>query len=211
MVAEFFALGGIIFLRVTKRVRFLRGVSKKTIMKHTLKLPALLLLLTILFVMCAVTGRCALKGEIDRSVIKSLDLNNYMGRWYEVARFDHSFERGMSNVTAEYTLQPDGTVRVVNRGVRDGKQQEAIGKAKTTAEAGRLRVSFFMFFYSDYNILAMGDNGEWALIGSRSPKYLWILSRKPKMSQEVISHILQLARERGYDTSGLIFDANYVD
>ena len=108
-------------------------------MKHTLKLPALLLLLTILFVMCAVTGRCALKGEIDRSVIKSLDLNNYMGRWYEVARFDHSFERGMSNVTAEYTLQPDGTVRVVNRGVRNGKQQEAIGKAKTTAEAGRLR------------------------------------------------------------------------
>ena len=180
-------------------------------MKHTLKIRALLLLLTILFVLCAVTGRCAMRGEIDRSVIKSLDLNNYMGRWYEVARFDHSFERGMSNVTAEYTLQPDGMVRVINRGVRDGKPQEAIGKAKTTAEAGRLRVSFFMFFYSDYNILAMGDNGEWALVGSRSPKYLWILSRKPKMSQEVINHILQLARERGYDTSELIFDANYVD
>ena len=75
-------------------------------MKHTLKIRALLLLLTILFVLCAVTGRCAMRGEIDRSVIKSLDLNNYMGRWYEVARFDHRFERGMSNVTAEYTLQP---------------------------------------------------------------------------------------------------------
>ena len=180
-------------------------------MKHTLKLPALLLLLTILFTLCALTGRCAIKGKIDRSVVKSLNLNNYMGRWYEVARFDHSFERGMSNVTAEYTLQSDGMVRVVNRGVRDGKPQEAIGKAKTTAEAGRLRVSFFMFFYSDYNILAMGKDGEWALVGSRSPKYLWILSRKPKMNQEVINHILQLARERGYDTSELIFDANYVD
>jgi lipocalin len=68
-----------------------------------------------------------------------------------------------------------------------------------------------MFFYSDYNILAMGKNEEWALVGSRSPKYLWILSRNPKMSQEVINHILQLARERGYDTSELIFDANYVE
>ena len=180
-------------------------------MKHTLKIRALLLLLTILFTLCALTGRCAMRGEIDRSVVKSLDLNNYMGLWYEVARFDHSFERGMSNVTAEYTLQPDGTVRVVNRGVRDGKPQEAIGKAKTTADAGRLRVSFFMFFYSDYNILAMGKDGEWALVGSRSPKYLWILSRTPKLSNEVINHILQLARERGYDTSELIFDANYVD
>ena len=180
-------------------------------MKHTIKLDALLLLLTILFALCAFTGRCAIKGEIDRSVVKSLDLNNYMGLWYEVARFDHSFERGMSNVTAEYTLQPDGGVRVVNRGVRDGKPQEAIGKAKTTPEAGRLRVSFFMFFYSDYNIMEMAENGEWALVGSRSPKYLWILSRTPKMSQAVISHILQLARERGYDTSELIFDASYVD
>lgn len=180
-------------------------------MKHTLKIRALLLLLTILFTLCALTGRCAMKGDIDRSVVPSLDLHNFMGRWYEVARFDHSFERGMSNVTAEYILQPDGKVRVINRGVRDGKQVEAIGKAKTTAEAGRLRVSFFMFFYSDYNILEMGQNGEWALIGSRSPKYLWILSRKPKMSNEVINHILQLARERGYDTSKLIFDANYVE
>ena len=180
-------------------------------MKHTLKIRALLLLLTILFTLCALTGRCAMRGEIDRSVVKSLDLNNYMGLWYEVARFDHSFERGMSNVTAEYTLQSDGMVRVVNRGVRDGKPQEAIGKAKTTPEAGRLRVSFFMFFYSDYNIMEMAENGEWVLVGSRSPKYLWILSRTPKMSQAVISHILQLARERGYDTSELIFDASYVD
>lgn len=185
--------------------------NTKTIMRYTLKLRALLLLLTILFTLCALTGRCAMKGDIDRSVVPSLDLHNFMGRWYEVARFDHSFERGMSNVTAEYILQPDGKVRVVNRGVRDGKQQEAIGKAKTTAEAGRLRVSFFMFFYSDYNILEMGQNGDWVLIGSRSPKYLWILSRKPKMSNEVINHILQLARERGYDTSKLIFDANYVE
>ena len=152
-----------------------------------------------------------MKGEIDRSVVKSLDLNNYMGRWYEVARFDHSFERGMSHVTAEYTLQSDGTVRVVNRGVRDGKQHEAIGKAKTTPEAGRLRVSFFMFFYSDYNIMEMGEGGEWVLVGSRSPKYLWILSRTPQLSDEVINHILHLARERGYDTSELIFDTNSVE
>ena len=86
-------------------------------MKHTLKIRVLLLLLTILFTLCALTGRCAMKGDIDRSVVPSLDLHNFMGRWYEVARFDHSFERGMSNVTAEYILQPDGKVRVINRGV----------------------------------------------------------------------------------------------
>ena len=180
-------------------------------MKHTIKLEALLILLTILFTLCALTGRCAMRGDINRSVVKSLDLNNYMGLWYEVARYDHSFERGMSNVTAEYTLQPDGGVRVVNRGVRDGQQQEAIGKAKTTDEAGRLRVSFFMFFYSDYNIMEMGEGGEWVLVGSRSPKYLWILSRTPQLSDEVINHILHLARERGYDTSELIFDTNRVE
>lgn len=183
----------------------------KTIMKHTLNSKVLLLSLVILFSLCALTGRCAARDDIDRSVVRSLDLHKFMGRWYEVARFDHSFERGMTNVTADYEMLPDGRVRVVNRGVRDGRPMESIGKAKTTAEAGRLRVSFFWFFYSDYNIMAMGPKGEWALIGSRSPKYLWILSRRETMSDTEINHILAIARERGYDTSKLIFDANRVD
>ncbi|MBR4995886.1 MAG: lipocalin family protein [Alistipes sp.] len=180
-------------------------------MKHRLNFTTLLLSLVILFTLCALTGRCSIRNGVDRSVIKSLDLDSYMGRWYEVARFDHSFERGMTDVTADYTLQPDGTVSVVNRGMRDGQPTEAIGKAKTTSEAGRLRVSFFWIFYSDYNIMAMGPSGEWALVGSSSPKYLWILSRKPKLTEVEINQILMLARDRGYDTSQLIFDKSRVD
>lgn len=180
-------------------------------MKHRLIFKTLLLSLVLLLSLCVLTGRCALRGDIDRSVVKSLDLQKFMGRWYEIARFDHSFERGMTNVTAEYIMLDDGRVRVINRGMRDGHQVESIGKAKVTAEAGRLRVSFFLFFYSDYNIMAMGPMGEWVLVGSSSPKYLWILSRTPTLDEGVINHIVQLARDRGYDTSKLIFDANVAD
>lgn len=128
-----------------------------------------------------------------------------MGRWYEIARFDHSFERGMEYVTADYTLLDDGTVEVVNSGMRGGEPHTAHGRAKATDTPGRLRVSFFWIFYSDYNVLAMGDNGEWALVGSRSPKYLWILSRTPHLEHGVLDSILAAAEARGYDTSKLIY------
>lgn len=89
-------------------------------MKHRLIFKTLLLSLVLLLSLCVLTGRCALRGDIDRSVVKSLDLQKFMGRWYEIARFDHSFERGMTNVTAEYIMLDDGRVRVINRGMRDG-------------------------------------------------------------------------------------------
>jgi lipocalin len=79
------------------------------------------------------------------------------------------------------------------------------GKAKLGKRPGQLRVSFFLFFYSDYNILALGENYDWALVGSKSPKYLWILSRTPRLPAPTIEHILSIARARGYDTSKLIW------
>ena len=100
----------------------------------------------------------------------------------------------------------NGKIKVVNRGIRNGKPTEAIGKAKTTDIPGQLRVSFFWEFYSDYNILAMGKSGEWALIGSNSPKYLWILSRTPHLSSSTLEYIIRLAQARGYDTDKLIID-----
>ncbi|OKY98002.1 MAG: hypothetical protein BHV65_07850 [Alistipes sp. 58_9_plus] len=89
--------------------------------------------------------------------------------------------------------------------MRGGEAHTARGRAKTTDTPGRLRVSFFWIFYSDYNVLAMGDNGGWALVGSRSPKYLWILSRTPHLEQGVLDSILAKAASRGYDTSKLIY------
>ena len=127
-----------------------------------------------------------------------------MGRWYELARFDHRFERDMTNVMTEYRLLDDGTVEVINIGIRDGKEHRATGHAKTTTEAGRLRVSFFWKFYSDYNIMEMAEDGSWVLVGSRSPEYLWILSRHPSLPDSTMQHIIELARKRGYAVENLI-------
>ena len=145
------------------------------------------------------------KQEINTATVPNFDLKAFMGRWYEIARLDNRFERGMTNVIADYTLQPDGKIQIVNSGMRDGKYHETIGRGKVTRQTGRLRVSFFMFFYSDYNVMAMAQNGEWVLVGGNSPKYLWILARKKNLSEETLNHIIGLARDRGYDTDALIF------
>lgn len=164
------------------------------------------MLLLSLILLCAAYAYSSNNKDIDRTTVADIDLKDFMGKWYEIARFDHRFERGMTDITANYTLLDNGKIEVVNRGMRDGKPTEAIGKAKTTDVAGRLRVSFFWVFYSDYNILAMADNGAWALVGSRSPKYLWILSRTPQLDVATLNHIIKLAQARGYDTDGLIID-----
>ena len=144
----------------------------------------------------------------DNSVISSFDLSRYLGRWYEIARFDHSFERGMQNVMAEYSLKDDGMVKVLNSGWKDGKYKIAEGKARQPDPAGdpaHLEVSFFLFFYSDYNILMLDKDYQIALVGSKSPKYLWILSRTPEVSDEVLDHVLEEASSRGYDIDKLIW------
>lgn len=148
------------------------------------------------------------RGRIDRRTVSNLEPDDLLGRWYELARYDHRFERGMSHVEAIYTLNDDGTIRVENSGIEDksGKRVVKVGRAKWTDQPGRLRVSFFWIFYADYNILEWGDKGEWMLVGSHSPKYLWILSRTPTLPPKELDYILELARLRGYDTSKLMIE-----
>lgn len=144
--------------------------------------------------------------EVDNRVIQSLDVDRYMGKWYEIARFNHSFERDMDSVTAEYVKNPNGTIQVINRGYKATKGYTvAKGKAKTTAEPGVLKVSFFWIFYAQYRILELDDEYQYALIGSNSSNYLWILSRVPVMEKEQLERLLEKARKRGYDTSKLIY------
>ena len=146
--------------------------------------------------------------NMDLTTIKDFDLERYLGKWYEIARFDHKFERGLVGVTATYSMREDGKIRVINQGFKgtpDGKRSVAEGKAKTTKEPGKLRVSFFWIFYADYLILELDDDYQWALIGSSSDKYLWILSRTPKLEDTITKNILDRAKSRGYDTSGLIW------
>ena len=148
--------------------------------------------------------------NINPKTIENLDLKRYMGKWYEIARFDHRFEKGLQAVTAEYSFRRDGKIRVKNCGRKkdpSGPLNCIIGKARPArnGQAGKLRVSFFLFFYSDYNILELDSDYEWALIGSYSPKYLWILSRTPELRPETLNVILKKAEFRGYDVSKLIF------
>lgn len=149
----------------------------------------------------------AQSGRIEEA-IPEFKLKRYLGKWYEIARFDHSFERGMTNVTAEYSLRPDGKIRVVNTGWKDGRKKVAEGKARQPdpmREPSHLEVSFFWFFYSDYNILMLDDHYRYALVGSRSPKYLWILAREPYIDDDVRDAMLAEAKKLGYDTSKLIW------
>ena len=147
-------------------------------------------------------------GQFDNSPVSSFDLSKYLGTWYEIARFDHSFERGLENVTAEYLLRDDGKVDVINSGWKGGKYKVADGKARQPDPSGdpaHLEVSFFLNFYSDYNVLMLDDLYQVALVGSKSPKYLWILSRTPQLSDSVVGELLEEADRRGYDTSKLIW------
>ena len=146
---------------------------------------------------------------IDTTTVKHLDIEKYLGTWYEIARFPHSFEKGLVGVTATYSLRKDGKIRVVNQGFKgtlDGKLSTAEGKAKIPDlnDPSRLKVSFFLFFYGDYYVLELDEEYGWAMIGSSSPNYFWILSRTPQMDREVFLKLLDNAKERGYDLDQLI-------
>lgn len=148
---------------------------------------------------------------LDKTTVSKLDLKRYMGKWFEIARFDHRFERGLIGNTAEYKLLSNGTVQVINQGYKEGfkgKPEIAEGKAKLPdpSEPGRLKVSFFLWFYGEYNVLELDSvNYSYALIGSSSDKYLWILSRTPQLPEITKKLLLEKAEKRGYDTSKLIW------
>ena len=140
--------------------------------------------------------------------VENFELEPYLGTWYEIARLDHSFQRGMSNVTAHYSLREDGGVAVLNRGYRAGKGEwdEAKGKAYFIGDPsiGRLKVSFFGPFYGSYNVFELGDNYEYSMVAGPDRSYLWILARQPQLPQAMFDELLSKAEAAGYDTSKLI-------
>ncbi len=147
---------------------------------------------------------------IDKTVVKELDLQKYLGTWYELARYNHRFERGLTGVTANYSIREDGKIKVLNAGYKknlDGKFSEATGKAflpDPELEPGKLKVSFFWNFYGDYFVLELDENYQWAIIGSSSDDYLWILSRTPQPELELYNALIEKVKLRGYDVSELI-------
>ena len=148
---------------------------------------------------------CCMAQKVNNSTITNLEPQRYLGKWYEIARYDHKFERGLNFATANYSLMDNGKIKVVNSGIKDGKLKSSIGKAKFTDNPGLLRVSFFGPFYSDYRIMLLSKDYKYALVGSKSAKYLWILSRTPAVPEGTLNHILVEAATRGYDISKLIW------
>ena len=148
---------------------------------------------------------CVSGPKVDNTPVSALDLNRYLGEWYEIARFDHSFERGVEQAKANYTQNADGTIKVVNSGIKNGKPKTAVGKGKTTDTPGLLRVSFFGPFYADYRVMLIDKDYTRALVGSSSADYLWLLSRSPELSETAKSELLYEARRRGYVTDKLIW------
>ena len=144
-------------------------------------------------------------SDIDNSTVKSVDLNRYLGSWYEIAKYDHYFERDLDYAMARYTLRDDGKIDVRNTGIKDGRAKEAKGIAKTTDVPGVLRVSFFGPFFSDYRIMMLDEDYQYVLVGGSTDKYLWILARTPQLDDATLSLILAEADRRGYDTSKLIW------
>ena len=146
--------------------------------------------------------------KVDNSTVKTLDIQRYMGKWYEIARYNHSFEKGMNHVVTEYTLEENGKIRVENQGIKNGKPKFIVGKGKqpnSKEYPGRLKVSFFLWFYADYYILELDEDYQYALVGSSSDNYLWILNRTPEMQKAQLDGLLQKIVQRGYDLSKLIF------
>ena len=149
--------------------------------------------------------------KTDYSTVDKFDMDRFLGKWYEIARYNHFFEKNLHGTTAEYSYHEDGMIRVINRGYKhslDGKLKTAEGKAKfnKNGKPGQLRVSFFGPFYSDYFVLELDqEHYQYAVIGSSNKKYLWIMSRTPTINDEVKNKLLYRLKQRNYNIQKLIW------
>jgi len=152
-----------------------------------------------------VTGCTAVAPGI--SAVTPFDSDRYLGKWYEIARLDHSFERGLTAVTAEYFRRADGGIRVINSGVDEqGELSEAEGRAYFVGEQniGHLKVSFFGPFYGSYVVFELDEDYQYAFVTSYNRDYLWLLARTPTVSPQLIKHFIQRAAQLGFATQELI-------
>lgn len=153
---------------------------------------------------------CAVAPPSGVTPITGFDVNRYLGHWYEIARLDHSFERGLSQVSAHYSQRDDGGIKVLNRGFNDraGIWKEAEGRAYFTGEPtiGSLKVSFFGPFYGGYHLIALDqEQYSYAMISGPSRDYLWILARTRQLPPTVLENLLQQAKALGFATDALIW------
>lgn len=163
-------------------------------------------LLSVISIICLFTA-CSTKNPPLQTVEK-VDLEKYLGTWYEIARYEHFFEKDCKNVSANYSMLDEETIKVINRctKITTNEKKEALGRAYATDTTNsKLRVSFFRPFYGDYWVLMLDEKYEYAVVGTPSREYLWILARNSKLDEKIKNEILQKLPTLGFDTSKLIW------
>ena len=184
--------------------RTISALSSERLLMSSIRVAILTLFFPLILAACSTAPPDGLRP------VTSFDINRYLGQWYEIARLDHSFERGMSDVNASYQLQDDGSVKVINRGYDMQRQvwKEAIGRALFIGDSntGSLKVSFFGPFYGGYHVISLDQqNYRWALVAGPNRDYLWILARDKTLSAEIREQLLSQARAFGFATEKLIW------
>ena len=167
------------------------------------KISKSLILICIMFLFTA----CSSKNPPLQTVEK-VDLERYLGTWYEIARYEHFFEKDCKNVTANYSMMNEETIKVINRctKIQTNEKKEALGRAYATDNTNsKLKVSFFRPFYGDYWVLILDKNYDYVIVGTPNRKYLWILSRTSKLDEKIKNEILEKLPSLGFDASKLIW------
>ena len=139
-------------------------------------------------------------------VVPHVELEKYLGKWYEIAHLPAKFQEGCNETTATYTLLKDGSISVLNQCTKNGKMKQAKGKAKVVDKNSnaKLKVTFFWPFSGDYWIIKLGNDYDYSVVGTPNRKYLWILSRTPQMDDKLYSQLVEYAKLKGFDVSKLI-------
>ncbi len=141
--------------------------------------------------------------------VKNFVPEKYLGKWYEIARYNHIFERNLNKVTANYSLLPDGRIKVLNSGYnsKNGERKiaEGIAEFAGSKKVGHLKVSFFWPFSADYFVLELDPDYRWAIVGSSSKKYFWLLSRTPELSKELKDSLMIKILNLGFDSNKIIW------
>ena len=166
------------------------------------------MIITLLLISFIISGCVSIPKDLK--AVDDFQVDRYLGRWYEIARLDHSFERGLNNVSAEYSLRDDGGIKVVNRGFNpeSGEWKTAEGKAYFVSgqNTGRLKVSFWGPFYGGYNIIGLDrENYSYALVCGSDKSYLWILARTGELEEEIKNQLVEKAKVSGFETEKLIW------
>ena len=160
-----------------------------------------------MFILLLISGCLGIPEDVQP--VDNFDLNKYLGKWYEIARLDHSFERGLNNVSAEYSMRDDGGINVLNRGfsIEDQEWSSAEGRAYFVEkpDIGYLKVSFFRPFYGSYIIFELDkENYQYAFVCGPDKDYLWLLSRTPTVNKELIDRFIEKSKSLGFETENLI-------